>query len=180
MRLFFALQLPQNVKDRLPPLLPRTRREQLHLTLAFLGETGKLDDAIAAAQSVKAPSFELTIAGRGAFPSERRPRVLWLGVSDGAQPLCDVAGHLCAALRERGFMLEDRPFKPHLTVSRVKPGGDKEARKTLDRIPPGELARFAAGEFTLMQSVLGPKGAKHTVLRAFPLQGHMTMSLRPS
>src|SRR5215470_17261032 len=140
MRLFFALQLPENVRERLAPLVPKA--DQLHFTLAFLGETGKLDDAIAAAQTVNAPSFDLAIAGRGAFPNERRPRVLWLGVSDGAQPLCDVAGQLCTALRGRGFALEDRPFKPHLTIGRVKPGGDRNARKTLDAIPVGELARF--------------------------------------
>src|SRR3954469_4849928 len=109
MRLFFALQLPPEVENRLKPL---ARVSQLHFTLAFLGETSKLDDAIAAGQAVRGQPFELAIAGSGAFPDRRRPRVIWLGVSDGAQALCDLAGQLSTALRNRGFTLEDRPFKP--------------------------------------------------------------------
>jgi 2'-5' RNA ligase len=112
----------------------------------------------------------VVIGGRGAFPSMGRPRVLWLGVTEGAQPLTAVAERLCASLRERGFKLEDRPFKAHLTLGRVKPRGDREARRALETIPPGELARFAVGEVVLMQSTLGPGGAKHSVLRAFRLE----------
>jgi 2'-5' RNA ligase len=163
MRLFFALQLPDEVRKRIATFAPKAD----HFTLAFLGETDKLDDAIAAGQAVRASPFELAISGSGAFPNMRRPHVIWLGVSEGKDPLCAVANQLCAALRERGFGLEGRPFRPHLTVGRVKPGGEKEARRTLERIPAGELARFTAREFMLMQSELGPKGAKHTALRAF-------------
>ena len=177
MRLFFALQLPESVKERLAPFLRATegvsftRVEQLHFTLAFLGETEKLEDAIAAAQAVAdLPQFELAIEGRGAFPSLGRPRVLWLGVSEGKTPLCELADKLCTALRQSGFKLDDRPFKPHLTIGRVKPRGDKDARRALEAVPKNELARFTAREITLVQSVLGPNGAKHTVLRTFPLK----------
>ena len=76
-----------------------------------------------------------------------------------------------AGLRERGFKLDDREFKPHLTLGRVKPRGDRDARRALEAVPAGELARFTAREVVLMQSVLGPGGAKHTALRAFPLVG---------
>ena|SRR5437588_291307 len=175
MRLFFALQLPESVKERLAPFLrgPEgvafTRVEQLHFTLAFLGETEKLDDAMAAAQAVTdLPQFDLAIEGRGAFPGLGRPRVLWLGVSDGKAALCAVADKLCTALKERGFKLDDRPFRPHLTIGRVKPRGDKDARRALEAVPKDTLARFTAREIALVQSVLGPNGAKHTVLRAFP------------
>lgn len=167
MRLFFALRLPDEVKNRLAAFAPKAD----HFTLAFLGETERLDDAIAAGQTVRASPFELAISGSGAFPNTRRPHVLWLGVSEGKDPLCAVANQLCAALRERGFTLEDRPFRPHLTIGRVKPGSEKEARRTLERIPPGELARFTAREIALVRSVLGGRhGAEHTVLRTFELR----------
>ena len=180
MRLFFALNLPDDVRSALQPAVEAARRsggdgvgftrvEQLHFTLAFLGETGRFDDACAAVPALP-PAFELSIAGRGAFPGLGRPRVLWLGVGEGAQLLCDVADRLCASLRERGFRLDDRPFKPHLTLGRVKPRGDKLARRALEAVPAGELARFTAREIALVQSVLGPGGAKHTVLRTFPLR----------
>src|SRR3954465_4661727 len=122
MRLFFAIQLPDETREKLRPALEKardvagesvgsTRIEHLHFTLAFLGETEKVDDAIAAGQAMGglAP-FEVAIAGRGAFPGLGRPRVLWLGVTEGAQPMTAVAEKLSAGLRERGFKLEDRPF----------------------------------------------------------------------
>jgi 2'-5' RNA ligase len=180
MRLFFALQLPDDVRSALRPHVEAaqrigresvgfTRVEQLHFTLAFLGETERVDDAVAAVPALPA-AFELSIAGRGAFPGLGRPRVLWLGVGEGAQPLCDLAAALCTGLRESGFKLDDRPFKPHLTLGRVKPRGDKLARRALEAVPAAELARFTVREIALVQSVLGSGGAKHTPLRTFSLR----------
>jgi 2'-5' RNA ligase len=170
MRLFFALQLSDDAKSRLRPALSGiAQTEQLHFTLAFLGE--QPESALAriqeAAEAVRAQSFELAIAGTGAFPDLKRPRVLWLGVSEGVPQLTALAERLRGTLRERGFTLEDRPFRPHLTIARVK---DRRAVKALERVPAGELARMHAGEFTLVESVLGRGGARHTVLRAFPLE----------
>src|SRR5438105_7084908 len=130
MRLFFALQLPDDVKQRLRTVAPRV--EHLHFTLAFLGETERVDDAAAAGEAVRElAAFELAIGGAGAFPSPARPRVLWLGAMAGAPQLCAVADKLRGALRERDFPLEDRPFTPHLTLARVKPGKEREARGVL-------------------------------------------------
>jgi 2'-5' RNA ligase len=169
MRLFFGLQLSEEAKARLGPVLAGISRvEQLHFTLAFLGE--QPESALArlgeAAETVRAPAFDLAIGGTGAFPNPKSPRVLWLGVMEGAQELCSVAEQLRAALRERGFALEDRPFRPHLTIARVK---DRAAARSLQKVPQGELTRMRAGEFALVQSILGRGGAKHTVVRAFPL-----------
>jgi 2'-5' RNA ligase len=115
------------------------------------------------------PKFDVAIGGRGAFPGLGRPRVLWLGVTEGAAQMTAVADRLVTGLRERSFKLEGRPFKPHLTLGRVKPRGDRDARRALEAIPLGELAHFTAAEVVLVQSVLGPGGAKHTVVHAFPL-----------
>lgn len=182
-RLFFAVRLPSGVQEALRSALEAgrdaaaggvgfTRVEQLHFTLAFLGEQPEsaLARACEAAQGARdLPPFELAIAGRGAFPGMSRPRVLWLGVGEGGAALSAVAAKLAAGLRERGFALEERAFRPHLTLGRVKPKGDRDARRALEAIPAGELARFFVREIALMQSVLGPAGARHTELRAFPL-----------
>ena len=184
MRLFFAVQLPDAARETMRPSLEVARRageagvgftrlEQLHLTLAFLGEQPEsaLGRASAAAEAVRGlPHFELSISGRGAFPGMSRPRVLWLGVGEGAATLTELANELSARLREQGFALEDRAFRPHLTLGRTSPRGDRDARRALEALPTGELARFAVRELALMQSVLGPGGAKHTALRQFPLR----------
>ncbi len=181
MRLFFAVQLPDEVKEALRPSLEAARAvagdgvglskvEQLHFTLAFLGETDRLDDAAAAGEAVRAlPQFELAIGSRGAFPNMSRPRVLWIGATDGAAALTAVAESLSAGLRERGFELEDRPFQPHLTLGRAKANGAREARRALEALPKSTLARFQVREIALVQSVLGAGGATHTALRRFAL-----------
>ena len=169
MRLFFALQLSEEAKARLRPALAGiARTDQLHFTLAFLGEQPEtsLPRLHEAGQAVRVPEFDLAIGGTGAFPNLHRPRVLWLGVMEGAEQLCAVAEQLRGALLERGFSLEDRPFRPHLTIARVK---DRAGAKSLEKVPQGELARTKAGEICLVHSVPGKGGARHTVLRAFPL-----------
>ncbi|HTO99259.1 MAG TPA: RNA 2',3'-cyclic phosphodiesterase [Myxococcales bacterium] len=182
MRLFFSLPLPAEVKQRLRPALDAaieasgggvgfTRLDQLHFTLAFLGEQPGEEQALAAGESLReVASFELALCGAGAFPSAGRPRVLWIGVTTGGAELVAAAERLRGALEQRRFKLEERKFHPHLTLGRVRPQGEKGARRALATIPPGELARWTAREACLMQSVLGKGGATHTVLRAFPFR----------
>jgi 2'-5' RNA ligase len=181
-RLFFSLPLPAEAKERLRPTLREaqkasaesvgfTKIEQLHFTLAFLGEQPEADQALAAGESLRTMgAFEVVLSGVGAFPSTMRPRVLWIGVTGGAAEMIDAAERLHKALLDRGFTLEDRKFRPHLTLGRVRPRGERGAKQALAVIPPGELARWTAKEACLMQSVLGKGGATHTVVRSFPFR----------
>jgi 2'-5' RNA ligase len=180
MRLFFALPVPREAQERLGPIVERarqaggdgvsfTRNEQLHFTLAFLGEQPGPDEAVAAAEVLRATKpFDLSLSGVGAFPNTARPRVLWLGVNDGAAELMDAAERLRTALRQRGFQIEERKFRAHLTFGRVRPRGERFAKRALAAVKPEEFARWTAKEASLVQSVLGKGGATHTVVRAFP------------
>ncbi len=182
MRLFFALPVPAEARERLRSVVEGARQlggegvsftkvDQLHFTLAFLGEQPRADDALSAGEVLRECSvFEVGLAGAGAFPNNARPRVLWLGVNAGAQELMDAAERLRAALRQRGFQIEERKFHPHLTLGRVRPRGERFAKQTLASVGPEELTRWTAREACLVQSVLGKGGATHTVLRAFPFR----------
>ena len=182
MRLFFSLPLPEEAKERLRPLLRAaqkasadgvgfTKTDQLHFTLAFLGEQPGPDDALAAGESLREVSaFEVVLSGVGAFPSTMRPRVLWIGVTGGGSEMVALAESLRRALEQRRFHLEERKFRPHLTLGRVRPRGETGAKQALAQIPSGELSRWTAREACLMQSVLGKGGATHTVLRSFPFR----------
>jgi len=144
-----------------------TKDEQLHFTLAFLGE--QPEDALprlweAAAPCAALHGFDLGLSGAGAFPDPRRPRVLWLGTEQGARELEELAACLARGLRSAGFPLEKRPFRPHLTVARVKPGGERGASRALGAAPKGEIARMRVDRLSLMQSQLSPHGAKHSVV----------------
>jgi len=184
MRLFFCVPLPQEAKDRAARALAPARKaagegglswtkpEQMHLTLAFLGEhpSEALAGMFAAAEPCcQIKAFEAVLTGVGAFPDPRRAHVLWLGISQGASELSALAERLCAGLRAAGFELEARPFKPHLTVARVKRGGERDAERALKAAEVGEVARFHVGRLLLMKSELSPKGARHEEVRAFRL-----------
>lgn len=125
MRLFYAVMLDENCKMALDsccralgPYLEKgrfTRPENLHLTLVFLGEAD-LDAAKSCLYRLQAASFELVIAGLGRF---RQPGgdVLWAGV----QPkggLLRAQKSLEALARQTGFAIENRPYRPHLTLAR--------------------------------------------------------------
>ena len=182
MRLFFALPVPAEARERLRPSVDGARQaggegvsftklDQLHFTLAFLGEQPGPDEALAAGEILREGSaFELGLSGAGGFPNNARPRVLWLGVSAGAAALMETAERLRAALRQHGFQLEERKFRPHLTFGRVRPRGERFAKRALAAVGPDEVARWTAREACLVQSVLGKGGARHTVLRAFPFR----------
>ena len=184
MRLFFALALPDDARTRLRPLLEAARQEtgkavgfskaeQLHFTLAYLGDQPESEVRAASEAATEAVQglapFELSLGGGGAFPGPQRPRVLWLGVRDGAAELVTLAGRLATALRERAFVLEERAFQPHLTLGRVRPHGERAAAAALAKMPTDEQARFPVREIALVHSKLGPGGARHSVVNVFPL-----------
>ena len=100
-------------------------RENLHLTVLFLGEVNarEIPDVcrvVSAATSKFAP-FPMTLAGAGAFPTPRHPRILIVHVTEGAPQLIDLHHAIEIGLLDLGsYRREDRPFKPHLTIGRVR------------------------------------------------------------
>lgn len=137
MRLFIAVNFQNEVKDSLCGCIERlkensvrgnfTRRENLHLTLAFLGETPRADSAKRAMDAAAGVPFELSIGGFGRF--RRGGDIYWVGVEHSAA-LTALQASLCGELRREGFSLETREFKPHLTLGRevsLVPGFDREA-----------------------------------------------------
>ena len=97
--------------------------ERLHLTLRFLGdiEPRAVSSINAALECVcsSCARFTLIVRGLDAFPGRQRPSVVWAGI-DGAEPLIDIADELEKALRRKGFPRADRPFRPHLTLARIR------------------------------------------------------------
>lgn len=146
--------------------------ETLHVTLKFLGDTPEEQvPAIAGAADAVAARFSrftLRLVGLGAFPPERRPSVVWVGIHD-AEPLCRLATELDAAMQPLGFSPEDRPFQPHLTLARVKARPPKELAGLLrDHAATNfGIAEITAVEF--LQSELLPAGPRYTILQSAAL-----------
>lgn len=128
MRLFFAVTFPSEIKDRLCAVMENLRpccaegrftlRENLHLTLVFLGEipNEKLPAVQAAMEATSADPFPLHIGGMGCF-RRNGGDLYWAGV-ERTQPLCSLYDSLSAELQKRGFTAESRTYRPHLTLVR--------------------------------------------------------------
>lgn len=119
------------VQDHLKEMGARghfTAPDNLHLTLAFLGQTDRLEDAVKAMQGAVGTAFTLTMEHGGHF-AKRGGDVLWMGVQHNAE-LAALQSRLCERLRAAGFILEDRPYVPHITLGRrmtLPPGMEWEA-----------------------------------------------------
>jgi 2'-5' RNA ligase len=171
--------MPEDTAARLAGLvrgLPVGRRvpeENLHLTLAFLGEVADagLEELHDALSGLRAVPVELRFEGLGVFGDDR-PRALWAAVADDPE-LDDLHRQIGRAARKAGLAPEARRFVPHVTLARLK--GQREdaaplARFLADRggasVPP-----VRAVAISLMSSRLRPEGAVYEELARYPLMG---------
>ncbi len=142
---------------------------QTHITLLFLGETDeryvpKVVQAVRKASEDVSP-FEIAIKGVGAFPDVRRPRVVWTG-AEPANVLAKLSKGIASNLS--GIDYDSKPFKSHITIGRCQ--GPVDVSGLVERHSGEELARFVCDEILVMRSVLGPSGARHSVVERVPLK----------
>jgi 2'-5' RNA ligase len=152
------------------------RVEGIHLTLKFLGNVApelieEIKPALGRAASQTAP-IHIEPAGCGAFPTMKSPRVIWVGLRGQVGPLSELARRVEAAMVPLGFKPEDRPFKPHLTVGRVRDRARLEALQQILLAHQDFTAEpFDAAEVVLYKSELRPDGARYTPLFKAPFSG---------
>lgn len=179
MRLFYAITLPEPVKDALAGFSACLRdlsdkgrftdRDNFHLTLAFLGEVSpdRLEQAYDAMRSVSCGSFPLSFSDFGRFHRGTR-EIWWVGV-DASDALNHMQAQLAAAVRLAGFALADQPYRPHLTLGRdilPKPGADP-------RPLAGDLPSLSmrVGTISLMESARINGRLAYTPIRTHRLNG---------
>ena len=192
MRLFVAVNLPEEINTRLGAVQDQLRAAQadvswvrpgnVHLTLKFLGETeaGRLERIrVALGETARGHTpFAFDLTGAGSFGG-RAPRVVWVGVERGAEPLTRLAEGVEVAMAALGFPREKRAFTAHLTLGRVR--SPRNAEKLLAALGEWRRERFGSvsvGQFDLMESQLDPRGSIYTVRQSFPLariihEGHV-------
>jgi 2'-5' RNA ligase len=147
--------------------------ENFHFTIKFLGpvQEQKIEGIASALREAvsSVPSFVIAAGGIGIFPDIRRPRVIWVGL-DGKN-LERLVRAVESVLEPLGFAPESRPFQPHLTLgrwSRQETRGEV-LRKEIERWTHTAFGEFPVENVVLFQSVLNPRGAVYTALRALPL-----------
>jgi len=148
--------------------------QNLHLTLRFLGQVTEpmvaaIQDGLEPAAKNLAP-FEVTAAGIGVFPDAQHPKVVWVGLrDDGAFVRLHAA--VSEVLARMGFAPDDKPFRSHVTIGRVK-GGDAEALAAcLAEFPERAYGAFTVREIVCYRSDLHPSGADYHMLWRLPLGG---------
>ncbi len=185
MRLFIAVELTEEIKDRIEEQINRlkrmggnirwVKRDALHITLKFLGEVSParvkaIERAMDRAAS-KVNSFPLKLRGCGRFPlASSRPRVLWVGVEDPGE-ISRLQEILEDELLREGFQKETRAFHPHVTVGRVK--GTSALRKVvgeIDELRDEVFGRVEVKRIVLFRSRLTPDGPIYTELYAAELR----------
>ena len=176
-RVFISIEIPDKSSLDEPLAYLRSVRgvrtsppEQIHITLRFIGDVDEskvdvIEDCVRRAVDGHRP-FGITVSDAGAFPKRERPSVVWIGASP-QQELSDIAGAIGRNLRAAGIDFDSKPFKSHITVGRCRDPVDLSG--FFDAFSDREFARFQCSEILVMRSVLGPKGAKHTVLRRIGL-----------
>jgi RNA 2',3'-cyclic 3'-phosphodiesterase len=151
--------------------------DSMHVTLVFLGDVRTNDlsylcRAIAKAAKNEAP-FPLSIRGLGAFPTPRRPKILWAGIEQGAENLIRLHVAIEAELEDlEGYRPEERGYNPHLTLGRVS--GEENAQLIAAEI--SKLQHWNGGqtiveEVLLMSSELRRSGPEYTVIGRAALGG---------
>ena len=182
MRLFAGVMLAAEVRQRLgEQIRARTARpgldglrwtadDKLHVTLQFFGSIAlenlpALSAACAAAAQSPPRAFELRIQGAGAFPTARRAKILWLGISDGAAELEQLAEHLGRATQSLELAKDEHAYTPHVTIARLTQ--PRNATALLQQLQTCELTARVSG-FSLVRSRLGAD-ARYEVLQDFAL-----------
>jgi 2'-5' RNA ligase len=204
-RTFIAIELPEEVRDYLDRCQERlkaaganvkwTRPEQIHLTLAFLGnvpadELDLLAEAVREAVAGFGP-LALRAGGTGQFPPGGRPRVVWVGVRTEAGDLAGLQQAVARAAAPFAEKQEHRAYHPHLTLGRVRQGRRGRRDRRGGGGGPGNLATlgravaesaeepgpaFDAEEVVVFQSDLGREGPTYTPLARLALTGNDQMT----
>ena len=173
MRLFVAVPVPPAEamavsawRDRLGLPGRQVPPENFHLTLRFIGDVDEVGrDLVLAALDDIAPvsSFRLHLDGLGAFPKSSKATVAWCGVAGDVTALRALASTVNEAVESVGLGLEERPFRAHLTLARIRPPA------AIDTETGGPGVALAVDSFVLYRSRLGSGGVRYEPLERFAL-----------
>jgi 2'-5' RNA ligase len=182
MRLFAALDVPEDVRERLSAFMhnmegicPGARwipADNLHVTLKFIGQTEDtaLPQIRSALQPIRvAAPLDLGFRGVAYMPSAAHPRVLWTNIHS-SDALPGLASAIEEALAPLSIPRETRAFRPHLTLARFKSqAGLPRLREALAAAGDIDFGTACISQFRLYQSLLHPSGAQYAALADFPL-----------
>ena len=144
--------------------------ENIHVTMRFLGNvtSSMVEKVFEDMKKVQFTPFNVHIKGLGVFPDLHYPRVVWAGITEGADQLNNIFAQLEPSLRSLGFAPDSKGFSPHLTIARVRSGKNKpQLGEFITRNAGYDFGTIRAECFRLKKSLFSPKGPVYSTLREF-------------
>ncbi|MCJ7767325.1 RNA 2',3'-cyclic phosphodiesterase [Candidatus Bathyarchaeota archaeon] len=144
--------------------------QNIHVTIRFLGEilSGTVDKVFEEMKKTQFVPFNIKIHGVGVFPTINFPRVVWAGITDGANQLQSIFTQLEPRLQTLGFSPDPKGFSPHLTIARVRSARNKPPlAKFVSENPDFEFGIIRAACLKLKKSELTPRGPIYSTLKEF-------------
>ncbi len=182
MRTFIAIDLPDSLKAEIANFINHIKpslnskinyvsKENLHLTLKFLGEIDENDLSYIeeGLKKIEHNKFSINLNGLGCFPSSVNPRVLWIGIKDEGKNILSLYEKVNSVLPVR-FIEDDKPFSPHLTIARIKEKPMGNFLNLIHQNKDKDFGSFNVLSFYLYESKLERSGAKYNKIRAFSLK----------
>jgi RNA 2',3'-cyclic 3'-phosphodiesterase len=185
-RMFCAFELPEDLRRAIAEHSRKVREavadaaaswsrpENIHLTVKFFGnvDPGRVPVISATAARVvkEFSSIQIAVGKTGVFPRPSRPQVLWIGVEDQSGGLLKLQQRLEDAFAREGFPKEDRAFRPHLTIARIR------RPQNADHLAEAHLGlefsnvAVSLNELVLIRSELSPKGSQYTAISRHRLE----------
>jgi 2'-5' RNA ligase len=183
-RTFIGVDVGPAIRDRLIALQGKlgeagtdvkwVEEPNLHVTLLFLGEVEDRQVAkictIVAETTAHHQSFRLSVERAGAFPTPRKPRILWAGIGDGAESLMALHDDLEKPLTKLGYRREERRYKPHITLGRIRSAAPADGlARVLVQQAAWKGGETLVHELHVMSSELTSRGPNYTILSRAPL-----------
>lgn len=181
MRLFWAIEIPDEIKSKLASVQEELKKldlhakwvekQNIHLTVKFLGETDAsmatdIKNSVLSALEGTSP-FRISVSGFGTFGNPAR--VIWSGIRDDDKKLFELHSKVDRALLSLGFEAEKRAFYPHLTLARLKSQRNVKLLRNKLIAMPDTLGSFTANSIKLFNSTLTPKGAIYEVIETIEI-----------
>jgi RNA 2',3'-cyclic 3'-phosphodiesterase len=173
MRTFIAVELSESIRQALERVQDKLRRvtddvkwakpQNLHLTLKFLGDVpdSRVAEVIDLAKdcAAQARPLEMTVTGTGGFPNVQRPRVVFVDAQETPPIMAELALALNRAMTKVDVEFEDRPFRSHITLGRIRrPKQNAALAEALEKLDSTEFGRMTVDRIVLIKSELTPKG----------------------
>ena len=185
-RLFCAFELPEDlrrsiaehgrkVREAVPEAAASwSRPENIHLTVKFFGNVDPARAPVitaAAARVVKEVSpIQIAVGKTGVFPRASRPQVLWIGIEDASSALLKLQQRLEDEFALEGFPKEDRAYRPHLTIARIRRPHHAERLAQIHLESEFTAVETRLDELILFRSELSPQGSKYTAISRHRLE----------